>query len=218
MLFTVSFLHDFYLSWSCNFFLIQCEILNIHIIIQVQNSLWPSESPFVMCSRISFLSEPSLPGPSVSSSPPSCPSCLVLSHRLVISLPSALWQLSFPFLLNLILLVDPVYLSWELLQRGEWYMGFETLVRMFTPTVEQLFGWVWESRLEIIFPQSFEGVVSPLSSSFQDCLEIQSLSNSWSVYVTWFFCSEALICPLSQYCDIWQWTGFCMASVELDVL
>lgn len=136
----------------------------------------------------------------------------------VISLPSALWQLSFPFLLNLILLVDPVYLSWELLQRGEWYMGFETLVRMFTPTVEQLFGWVWESRLEIIFPQSFEGVVSPLSSSFQDCLEIQSLSNSWSVYVTWFFCSEALICPLSQYCDIWQWTGFCMASVELDVL
>ena len=102
--------------------------------------------------------------------------------------------------------------------KGWMIRGFWDLVRMFTPTIEQSLGWVWDSRLEIIFPQSFEGVVSPSSSSFQDCLEVQSLSVSWSVYVTWSFCSEALICPLSQYYDIWQWTGFCMASVELDVL
>ena len=58
---------------AINFFFIQCEILNIRIIIQLQNLLWPSESPFVMCSHISFTSEPSLPGPLVSSSLPSDP-------------------------------------------------------------------------------------------------------------------------------------------------
>lgn len=67
---------------AINFFFIQCEILNIHIIIQLQNLLWPSESPFVTCSHISFMSEPSLLGPLVSSSPPTYPSCLVLSHHL----------------------------------------------------------------------------------------------------------------------------------------
>lgn len=133
MLFTVCFLHDFYLSWSYNFFLNSVwnfKYTHYNSGPEFTVAIWiplcyvqPHQLPVWAISPGAF-------GLFLSAQLPLLPGAQSPS---VISLPSALWQLSFPFLLNLILLVDPVYLFWELLRRGEWYMGFETLSECLLP-------------------------------------------------------------------------------------